>query len=42
MVDVSLRQLELFSALPNFTTLSAAATHLHILGVCAVSGRDRH
>lgn len=30
MVDVSLRQLELFSALPNFTTLSAAATHLHI------------
>jgi DNA-binding transcriptional LysR family regulator len=30
MVDVSLRQLELFAALPNFTTLSAAATHLHI------------
>ena len=30
MADVSLRQLELFAALPNFTTLSAAATHLHI------------
>lgn len=30
MVDVSLRQLELFAALPNFTTLSAAAAHLHI------------
>ncbi|MGR4010856.1 LysR substrate-binding domain-containing protein [Leucobacter sp. 1207-22] len=30
MVDVSLRQLELFSALPNFDTLSAAAAHLHI------------
>ncbi|MBC9936232.1 MULTISPECIES: LysR substrate-binding domain-containing protein [unclassified Leucobacter] len=28
--DVSLRQLELFAALPNFTTLSAAAAHLHI------------
>ncbi|OZB77762.1 MAG: hypothetical protein B7X41_20675, partial [Microbacterium sp. 14-71-5] len=30
MADVSLRQLELFAALPNFTTLSAAAAHLHI------------
>ncbi len=30
MSDVSLRQLELFAALPNFTTLSAAAAHLHI------------
>ena len=30
MADVSLRQLELFAALPNFATLSAAATHLHI------------
>lgn len=30
MVDVSLRQLQLFAALPNFTTLSAAAAHLHI------------
>lgn len=30
MVDVSLRQLELFSALPNFATLSAAAADLHI------------
>ncbi len=30
MTDVSLRQLELFAALPNFTTLSAAAAHLHI------------
>ena len=30
MVDVSLRQLELFAALPNFSTLSAAASHLHI------------
>lgn len=30
MVDVSLRQLELFAALPNFPTLSAAALHLHI------------
>ncbi|UJP09421.1 LysR family transcriptional regulator [Microbacterium sp. KUDC0406] len=30
MVDVSLRQLELFAALPNFSTLSAAAAHLHI------------
>lgn len=30
MADVSLRQLELFTALPNFTTLSAAAAHLHI------------
>lgn len=30
MVDVSLRQLELFAALPNFTTLSSAAAHLHI------------
>lgn len=27
---MSLRQLELFAALPNFTTLSAAAAHLHI------------
>lgn len=30
MSDVSLRQLELFAALPSFTTLSAAAAHLHI------------
>lgn len=30
MGDVTLRQLELFAALPNFTTLSAAAAHLHI------------
>ena len=30
MTEVSLRQLELFAALPNFTTLSAAAAHLHI------------
>ena len=30
MVDVSLRQLELFAELPNFSTLSAAAAHLHI------------
>ncbi len=30
MTDVSLRQLELFAALSNFTTLSAAAAHLHI------------
>lgn len=30
MADVSLRQLELFAELPNFTTLSAAAAHLHI------------
>lgn len=30
MADVSLRQLELFAALPNFTTLSAAAARLHI------------
>lgn len=30
MADVSLRQLELFAALANFTTLSAAAAHLHI------------
>ncbi|MFC9983328.1 LysR family transcriptional regulator [Microbacterium keratanolyticum] len=30
MADVSLRQLELFAALPDFTTLSAAAAHLHI------------
>ena len=30
MVDVSLRQLELFAALPNFPTLSAAASDLHI------------
>ena len=30
MIDVSLRQLEFFSVLPNFTTLSAAAAHLHI------------
>ncbi|MCT1478442.1 LysR family transcriptional regulator [Microbacterium sp. p3-SID336] len=30
MTDVSLRQLELFAALPNFPTLSAAAAHLHI------------
>ena len=30
MVDVSLRQLELFAALPNFLTLSSAAAHLHI------------
>lgn len=30
MSEVSLRQLELFAALSNFTTLSAAATQLHI------------
>lgn len=30
MADVSLRQLELFAALPDFRTLSAAAAHLHI------------
>jgi DNA-binding transcriptional LysR family regulator len=30
MADVSLRQLELFAALPHFGTLSAAAAHLHI------------
>ncbi|QIM15416.1 LysR family transcriptional regulator [Leucobacter insecticola] len=30
MADVTLRQLELFAALPNFATLSAAAAHLHI------------
>lgn len=30
MADVSLRQLELFAALPNFPTLSRAASHLHI------------
>ncbi|MBL3686234.1 LysR family transcriptional regulator [Leucobacter zeae] len=30
MADVSLRQLELFAALPNFATLSAAAAHLHL------------
>ena len=30
MAEVSLRQLELFAALPNFATLSAAAAHLHI------------
>lgn len=30
MIDVSMRQLELFAALPNFTTLSTAAAHLHI------------
>lgn len=30
MADVSLRQLELFAALPDFTTSSAAAAHLHI------------
>lgn len=30
MANVSLRQLELFAELPNFTTLSAAAAHLHI------------
>jgi len=30
VADVSLRQLELFAALPNFPTLSAAAAHLHI------------
>lgn len=30
IADVSLRQLELFAALPNFPTLSAAAAHLHI------------
>lgn len=29
-MDVSLRQLELFAALPDFSTLSAAAAHLHI------------
>ncbi|WP_443020223.1 LysR substrate-binding domain-containing protein [Sinomonas cyclohexanicum] len=30
MADVTLRQLELFAALPDFETLSAAAVHLHI------------
>lgn len=30
MADVSLRQLELIAALPDFSTLSAAAVHLHI------------
>jgi DNA-binding transcriptional LysR family regulator len=30
MADVSIRQLELFAALPDFTTLSAAAAQLHI------------
>lgn len=30
MADVSLRQLELFAALPNYPTLSAAAAQLHI------------
>lgn len=30
MADVTLRQLELFAALPDFDTLSAAAVHLHI------------
>lgn len=30
MADVSIRQLELFAALPNFTTLSTAAAALHI------------
>jgi DNA-binding transcriptional LysR family regulator len=30
MADVSLRQLELFAALPDFSTSSAAAAHLHI------------
>lgn len=30
MADVSMRQLELFAALPAFATLSAAASHLHI------------
>lgn len=30
MADVSMRQLELFAALPDFSTLSAAAAHLHI------------
>jgi DNA-binding transcriptional LysR family regulator len=30
MAAVSLRQLELFAALPDFATLSAAAAHLHI------------
>lgn len=30
MTDVSLRQLELFAALPNYSTMSAAAADLHI------------
>lgn len=30
MADVTLRQLELFAALPEYETLSAAAVHLHI------------
>ena len=30
MADVSMRQLELFTALQDFSTLSAAAAHLHI------------
>lgn len=30
MVNVSLRQLELFAALPNYDTLSEAAAHLHV------------
>ena len=44
MVDVSLRQLELFAALPNFPTLSAAAAHLHISESAlsqAVTGLER-
>lgn len=44
MADVSLRQLELFAALPNFTTLSAAAAHLHISESAlsqAISGLER-
>ena len=44
MADVSLRQLELFAALPNFTTLSAAAAHLHISESAlsqAVTGLER-
>jgi DNA-binding transcriptional LysR family regulator len=44
MAEVSLRQLELFAALPNFSTLSAAAAHLHISESAlsqAVTGLER-
>ncbi|WP_217178836.1 LysR family transcriptional regulator [Streptomyces sp. AC495_CC817] len=44
MADVSLRQLELFAALPDFATLSAAAAHLHISESAlsqAVTGLER-
>lgn len=44
MGNISLRQLELFAALANFSTLSAAATHLHISESAlsqAVTGLER-